>query len=362
MPEFNKEIQKLKLALTSDCVLRCRHCFIDKSLGLTMRFSDAARAVDLFLSSPGRRKRLELYGGEPFLRYELLKEIVAYARRANGRARKKLFITVATSSVPLDEEKLAWLRENGVGLAISFSGGREAHDHDRVFPGGAGSHAVVSKKSALAAGALKGKNLVALYCVNPGHAATVPEDFGKVLKAGFSVVDIECVHGHGWTEESFAAFRAGFEKVLRRIERGIRSGNFVFLETFLDMLVCSGSREKFSCPLYRDLELYPDGSYSLYPFGFVDYRRYIGRIRIGAARSGLRKRFRDCSFPSKACGRCVADYYVIGGLADGHAPYSYRTRRIEAFFKDVLEKASSDERYFAYVKAVHGMVEASYGG
>lgn len=362
MPEFNKEIQKLKLALTSDCVLRCRHCFIDKGLGLTMRFADAARAVDLFLSSPGRRKRLELYGGEPFLRYDLLREIVAYARKANAVARKKLFITVATSAVPLDGEKLAWLKENGVGLAISFSGGREAHDHTRVFPSGAGSYGVVRKKSVLAAGALGGRNLVALYCVHPQKAGSVLEDFRLVTKAGFSVVDVECVHGHGWSEESLASFREGFEKVLRHIDRGILAGNFVFLETFLDMLVCSGSRARFSCPLYRDLELYPDGSYSLYPFGFVDYRRYIDKIRIGGAGRGLKKKFRDCSFPSKACGRCVADYYVIGGLSDGHAPYSYRTRRIEAFFKEVLEKASSDERYFAYVKAVHGMVEAAYGG
>ncbi len=362
MPEFNKEIQKLKLALTSDCALRCRHCFIDKGLGLTMSFGDAARAVDLFLSSPGERKRLELYGGEPFLRYQLLKEIVAYARKANGKARKKLFITVATSAVPLDGEKLAWLRENGVGLAISFSGGREAHDHTRVFPGGAGSYGAVRRKSALAAEALAGKSLVALYCVHPQKAGTVLGDFKKVVKAGFRVVDVECVHGHGWTEESFALFRDGLEKVLRHIERGIRAGDFVFLETFLDMLVCSGSRGKFSCPLYRDLELYPDGSYSLYPFGFVDYRRYIGRIRIGAARRGLRKRFRDCSFPSKACGSCVAGYYVIGGLSDGHAPYAYRTRRVEAFFKELLKKSSSDGRYFAYVKAVYGMVEAAYGG
>lgn len=362
MPDFNKEIQKLKLALTSDCVLNCRHCFIDKGLGLNLRFADAARAVDLFLSSPGERKRLELYGGEPFLRYDLLREIVAYARRANLKARKKLFITVATSAVPLDAGKLRWLKENRVGLAISFSGGREAHDHSRVFPGGAGSHAVVKKKSGLAASALKGGGLVALYCVHPKQAGSVPEDFEKVIRAGFRVVDIECVHGHGWTAAGEAAFRAGLEKVLARIDAGIRRGAFVFLETFQDMLVCAGSRAKFACPLYRDLEMYPDGSYSLYPFGFVDYRGSIGRIRIGRGARGLKKRFTACSFPSEACGSCVRDYYTIGRLGDGHAPYAYRTGRVESFFKGVLEKAASDPRYFKYVKAVHKMTEAAYGG
>ena len=143
-------------------VLRCTHCFIDKTAGLTLGFGDAARAVDLFLGSPGEYKRLELYGGEPFLRYDLLKRIVAYARGANKKAGKRLFITAATSAVPLDEAKLAWLRANGVGLAISFSGGRVTHDHSRVFPGGAGSYAAVSKKCALALRALREKSLVAL--------------------------------------------------------------------------------------------------------------------------------------------------------------------------------------------------------
>lgn len=359
MAEFNKEIQKLKLALTSDCVLRCAHCFIDKSAGLTLRFEDAARAVDLFLGSPGDYKRLELYGGEPFLRYDLLKRIVAYARRANGKAGKRLFITAATSAVPLDEARLAWLCANGVGLAISFSGGRTTHDHTRVFPGGSGSYAAVSKKCALAVRALEGHSLVALLCVHPERAGSVCEDFSKVLAAGFKTVDIECVHGHGWDEKSFRLFRAGFDKVLRRVDASIRSGDFVFLENFLELLVCT-ARGKFACPLYRDLEMYPDGSYSLYPFGFVGGGRDAARVRIGSGKKGLKKKFLACSHPSPACGGCTGDYYVLERLRDGHAPYAYRTGRSELFFKGVLEKAASDRRYFNYMRELRAMREAAY--
>ena len=359
MAEFNKEIQKLKLALTSDCVLRCAHCFIDKSAGLTLRFADAARAVDLFLGSPGDYKRLELYGGEPFLRYDLLKRIVAYARRVNKKAGKRLFITAATSAVPLDEAKLAWLRANGVGLAISFSGGRATHDHTRVFPGGAGSYAVVSKKCALAVRALEGGSLVALLCVHPARAAGVYEDFRKVLAAGFRTVDIECVHGHGWDEKSFRLFKTGFDKVLRRVDAGIRSGDPVFLENFIELLVCT-ARGKFACPVYRDLEMYPDGSYSLYPFGFVDGAADAARVRIGSGAKGLKKKFLACSYPSRACRGCAGDYYVLDRLRDGHAPYTYRTASSELFFKGVLEKTASDRRYLGYVREIRTMREAAY--
>ncbi|HAN04488.1 MAG TPA: hypothetical protein DCW72_10890 [Elusimicrobia bacterium] len=359
MAEFNKEIQKLKLALTSDCVLRCAHCFIDKSAGLTLRFADAARAVDLFLGSPGDYKRLELYGGEPFLRYDLLKRIVAYARRVNKKAGKRLFITAATSAVPLDEAKLAWLRANGVGLAISFSGGRATHDHTRVFPGGAGSYAVVSKKCALAVRALEGSSLVALLCVHPARAAGVYEDFRKVLAAGFRTVDIECVHGHGWDEKSFRLFKTGFDKVLRRVDAGIHSGDPVFLENFIELLVCT-ARGKFACPVYRDLEMYPDGSYSLYPFGFVDGAADAARVRIGSGAKGLKKKFLACSYPSRACRGCAGDYYVLDRLRDGHAPYTYRTASSELFFKGVLEKTASDRRYLGYVREIRTMREAAY--
>jgi uncharacterized protein len=359
MTEFNKEVQKLKLALTSDCSLRCTHCFIDKSAGLTLSFEDAARAVDLFLGSPGDYKRLELYGGEPFLRYDLFKKIVAYARSANRPAAKRLFITAATSAVPLDEAKLAWLRANGVGLAISFSGGRATHDHTRRFSGGGGSYSVVSKKCALAVRALGGQNLVAILCVHPARAASVYEDFKKVLEAGFRTVDIECVHGHGWDEKSLRLFKAGFDKVLRRVDAGIRSGAPVFLENFIELLVCT-ARARFACPVYRDLEMYPDGSYSLYPFGFVDGPADAARVRIGSGAKGLRKKFLTCSYPSRACRGCAAGYYVLERLRDGHAPYAYRTGRSELFFKGVLEKAAADRRYFNFLREIREMRETAY--
>ncbi|HAT71349.1 MAG TPA: hypothetical protein DCS63_00855 [Elusimicrobia bacterium] len=359
MTEFNKEIQKLKLALTSDCVLRCTHCFIDKSAGLTLRFEDAVRAIDLFLGSPGDYKRLELYGGEPFLRFDLLKRIVSFARRANRKARKRLFITVATSGVPLDEAKLAWLRENRVGLAVSFSGGRVTHDFSRVFPDGRGTHAVVGGKSALAVRHLRVGSLVALFCVHPRRAGRVYEDFKEVLAAGFFVVDVECVHGHGWDRESVRLFREGFDKVLRLVDRSIRAGRFVFLENFIEMLVCT-SRDKFGCPFYRDFEMYPDGVYSLYPFGFVNGAADAARVRIGGGVKGLDKRFRSCSYPSPACAGCTRGYYVLERLRDGHAPYAYRNGRAEIFFKGVLEKVADDRRYSAYVREIRAMRESAY--
>ena len=130
------EIQKLKIALTSDCCLACAHCGVDKARGETVAFAAAAAGIRRLLASPGARKRLELYGGEPFLKFPLFRRIVLFARAEAARRRKELSVSAASNGVIVNKAHLAFLRRQNVSLSVSFSGRAATHDHTRVFPGG----------------------------------------------------------------------------------------------------------------------------------------------------------------------------------------------------------------------------------
>ncbi|HNW44245.1 MAG TPA: hypothetical protein PKI19_07050 [Elusimicrobiales bacterium] len=363
-----KEIQKLKIALTTDCVLACRHCRVDKAAGLTVSFRDAARAVDLLIRSPGDSKRLELYGGEPFLKFALLKKITLYARRRAGAAGKPLSVSVASNGLVLDAERLGFLRKNRVNLSISVSGSAENHDSCRVYPGGRGSYGDLQKKLKLVFSGLDARDVVALECVAPAGAAGLAGDLRRLAAGGFSVINIECVHGRPWSRASLAALDRSLRAFSGWLLKSVRAGRYVAPEPFLEFFRTKGAGPVLDCPLYRDLELYPDGTLSFYPFAFIDYPAVKRSVAVGSAARGLNRRYAGCYPGCGLCGGCVREYYVIGGLSSGARAYTLRTGALKKVFLEVMRRAGTEKifkdyaRWLAelksreYIKSRHGAV------
>lgn len=355
-----KEIQKLKIALTTDCVLACRHCRIDKGAGLTIGFAAAARGVDLLLSSPGGLKRLELYGGEPFLKFELLKRVAEYARRGAARAGKKLSVSVASNGLVLDKERLAFIRDNRVNLSISVSGSRGNHDRTRVYPGGRGSFGDLAKKLAVVLSALDREEVVALECVAPAGAATLGADLKQLARTGFRVMNVECVHGCNWSPSALAALERSLNSFSAWLFSEIKRGGYIAPEPFLEFLRVRGSGRGPDCPLYRDLELYPDGTLSFYPFAFIDYPERKKTVAIGSASRGLRARYGSCVPGGKACAGCVSDYYVVEGLSSGAAAYRLRTAVLKKMFLEIMRRSRTEKAFNGYARWLSGLARKTY--
>lgn len=122
----------LVLALTERCNLRCVYCYAAASAtGADMDPDIAALALDRLGPPPGRRQTVEFSGGEPLLRFELLKELVL--TRASAQRR----FALQTNGVALTEDKLAFLVDNGVGLGVSLDGPPETNRQTRGDAGGA---------------------------------------------------------------------------------------------------------------------------------------------------------------------------------------------------------------------------------
>ncbi len=361
MIKFNKQIQKLKIAVTSDCVLNCAHCNIDKSLNHTIAIEKAEKAARLLMASPGREKRLEIYGGEPFLKFELVKKIVELAGDLQKEYSKKLSISIATNALLLDQEKLEFLKANHINISISISGSQKSHDLNRKFPNGKGSYKKLKKKLKEVFNALDAKDIVALICVDPKNSGVLYSDFLKVASLGFKVINIECVHGFEWSESDFLNLKSNLLKIKKHILAEIEKNNFIYLEPFLEFLHSKGEKDGADCPFSKDLELYPDGSYSFYPYSFISYKKDIAAISIGKAKEGFKKRYKDCRLKSRQCIDCVKNYYFLQGLSSGSFAYSLRTEVLKAVFFDILKLAKTDSRFKLYIKKNLALLENVYG-
>lgn len=358
--KFNKEILKFKIAVTSGCCLRCTHCFIDKDRAETIPLKDALKAVDFFLRSPGKSKTLELYGGEPLMEFALVKKIITAARAQARGLGKDLAVSVASNGVLAGPEQLAWLAARGVRFAVSFSGSGKSHDLSRKYVSGKGTHAAVAGKIPLFISAL-GENLHVILCVHPRRAAAVYADFTELVGRGFKNIGIECVHGVAWRPADYSAFEAGLKKIARFTLDSVRTGEPVVLEPFLEFFREKAYPHAF-CPFLRDLELYPDGTLSFYPYPFLKSAAQRAAAAVGSAGAGLIPRYKDCvpAAGSALCAGCARGYYRLPGLAGGSRAHALRTRICLGAVKEIIKRASSEPDMKKYLKRLITLFKKGY--
>jgi uncharacterized protein len=129
----NKKLN-LQLIITEQCNLRCKYCFeIDKK-PRSMPVELAREIIDRVISTHAYKEyQIDLVGGEPFLNFKDVKEIVEYGKNYPIPDDKKIYFYIGTNLTLLDEEIKKWLAENKgrVVLGTSLDGTRTSHDHYR---------------------------------------------------------------------------------------------------------------------------------------------------------------------------------------------------------------------------------------
>ena len=358
--KFNKEILKFKIAVTSGCCLRCTHCFIDKSRTETIPAPSALRAVETFLRSPGKTKTLEIYGGEPLMEFELVKTIITAARALAKRLGKTLAVSVASNGVLAGAEQLDWLAARGVRFAVSFSGSGRSHDLSRKFISGKGSHAAVEKKIPLFLSKL-GEGLHVILCVHPRRAAAAYQDFLRLAADGFRNIGIECVHGFPWRAADYKAFEAGMKKIAAYTLAHAGDKSPVVLEPLLEFLREKEFKNTF-CPFLRDLELFPDGTLSFYPYPFLRTAAERRAAAIGTADGGVAKKYAACApaAGSRRCLACARSYYRLPGLADGSRAHALRTEVCRAAAAELVRRSAAEPAMKAYLKRLIKLFKKGY--
>ncbi|MCP4571373.1 MAG: radical SAM protein [bacterium] len=139
----------LTLSVTEQCNLRCRYCPYTTDLSgdrphrdLHMSLETVRAALGL-LDRPGpddTPATVSFYGGEPLLRFDLIRQAVAEIR-ALGDPQPRLVID--TNGVLIDDAVADFVVVEGIELQISLDGPPDIHDRYRVDAAGRASHAAV---------------------------------------------------------------------------------------------------------------------------------------------------------------------------------------------------------------------------
>jgi len=333
-------IKALCLHIAHSCNLTCSYCFASqgecRGERALMSFEVGKQALDFLIANSGKRHNLEVdfFGGEPLMNFEVVKQLVAYARSIEGGAGKHFRFTLTTNGMLIDDDVIDFCNREMDNVVLSLDGRKEVHDRFRVDRGGRGSYdRIVPKFQKLVkARGDKGYYMRGTFThYNPDFT----KDVFHMADLGFTELSMEPVvcapdSPSALTAEDIETVKGEYETLAFDMLRREKEGKpITFYHYMLDLKEgpCIYKRVSGCGSGTEYMAVTPWGD--LYPcHQFVGDERYcLGNVFDGVKNDGLREEFRACNAYSRPdCRDCWAKLFCSGGCAANslHATGSIR--------------------------------------
>lgn len=345
----------MKLAITTDCILRCKYCFVKKNHRY-MDLKTAKQTIDLLISSPGKNKILRIYGGEPLLNFKFIKKIAPYAFNQAKTRNKKLIVTLCTNAFLLTDDHVHFFKNHDFRLAISIDGDEKTHNRFRISGNPSGTYRRIERNLDLVFKNFDKKKLAAGLSVTPSTAHRLFENFKHVLNIGFDTVNIEPIYGfQQWHPKAQKEFFINMLKITKLIFDEIKKRNFIFLTTINRESkhgILTRTREG-ACLFFKSFEVYPDGEmgFSSFLLNSKNKQRYV----VGNINSGIPEKYLSCTFSrkKKICRNCIKEYFSGNDNSKGENAVKIRDT-VSLWAAALLKKKVKENKTFAeYLEQAH---------
>lgn len=333
-------VKALCLHVAHTCNLSCPYCFASQGKyhgqQALMRFDVGKRALDFLMENSGDRVNLEVdfFGGEPLMNWEVVKELVAYARGQEGPRGKKFRFTLTTNGMLIDDDVIDFANREMHNVVLSLDGRKEVHDRLRVDWAGRGSYDRIVPKFQKLVERRGGKG----YYMRGTFTHANPDFTKDVLHMadlGFDQLSMEPVvcapdDPAALTAEDLPIVLEQYELLAKEMLRREQEGRgFTFYHYMLDLAhgPCIYKRISGCGSGTEYMAVTPWGD--LYPcHQFVGEDAYkLGDIWQGVTNTAVRDEFKSCNaYARPECADCWARLYCSGGCAANayHASGSIR--------------------------------------
>jgi His-Xaa-Ser system radical SAM maturase HxsB len=210
--------------VTLRCEHSCPYCQVSRRSVDRERFDmseeTAKRALTVALSAPAPTIKIEFQGGEPLLNFPLIKQIVKWARR-DVPAGKTLEFVIATNLALLNDEVLAFCRDDSVLLSTSLDGPSDLHNKNRPRPG-KNSHELAVAGIRRAQAVLGPDRIGALMTTTQASLGRVEDIIDEYLRLDLDGIFLRPLSPYGFAikTKQFDKYRG--QEWLKFYERGLR--------------------------------------------------------------------------------------------------------------------------------------------
>ena len=322
-------VKALCLHIAHTCNLNCSYCFASQGKyngeRAIMSFEVGKRALDFLVENSGTRRNLEVdfFGGEPLMNFEVVKQLVEYARSIEKEKNKNFRFTLTTNGMRVDDEVIEFSNREMSNVVLSLDGRKEVHDKFRVDYAGKGSWEKIVPKFQKFVKERKGQGYY-MRGTFTHHNPDFLEDIKTMLDLGFTELSMEpvvCPAGDPseLTQEDLPVVLKQYEDLANlMIERREQGKPFTFYHYMIDLKggPCIYKRISGCGSGTEYMAVTPWGD--LYPcHQFVGDEKYkLGDIWQGVKNKSIQDEFMACNvYAREDCKDCWAKLYCSGGCA-----------------------------------------------
>ncbi|MEE1065083.1 MAG: thioether cross-link-forming SCIFF peptide maturase [Acutalibacteraceae bacterium] len=322
-------IKALCIHIAHTCNLNCSYCFASQGKyhgdRAMMSLEVGKRALDFLVENSGSRRNLEVdfFGGEPLMNFDVVKQMVEYARSIEKEHNKNFRFTLTTNGMLIDDDVIDFANREMSNVVLSLDGRKEIHDRYRVDYTGKGSWETIVPKFQKLVEARGGKN----YYMRGTFTHANPDflnDIKQMLDLGFTELSMEPVvcaddDPSALTQEDLPIVLEQYEKLAELMRKRDKEGKpFTFYHYMIDLTggPCIYKRISGCGSGTEYMAVTPWGD--LYPcHQFVGEEKFkLGDIWQGVTNHETVDEFASCNvYARPECKDCWAKLYCSGGCA-----------------------------------------------
>ena len=325
----SKVVKALCLHVAHTCNLNCSYCFASQGKyqgeRALMSFEVGKQAFDFLIKNSGTRRNLEVdfFGGEPLMNWDVVKQLVAYARSIEKQYNKNFRFTFTTNGVLIDDEVIDFLNKEMHNVVLSLDGRKEVNDHFRKNYAGKGSYDTIVPNFQRLVEKRGGKDYYVRGTFTHNNV-DFTNDLFHMADLGFTELSMEPVvcppdDPYALTKEDLPKLFEQYEILAKEMIRRKKEGRgFTFYHYMLDL--------KNGPCIYKRITGCGSGTeyMAVTPWGelfpchqFVGDPKYsLGNIWDGVTNTAVQDEFLSCNaYARPECKDCWAKLYCSGGCA-----------------------------------------------
>lgn len=323
-------VKAMCLHIAHDCNLRCKYCFADSGEYMghreLMSVEVGKAAIDYLIRYSRGRHNLEVdfFGGEPLMNFDVVKEVVNYARSLEKEHDKLFRFTITTNGILLNDDKIDFINREMSNVVLSIDGRKEVNDPMRPRVDGRGSYDSIIPKFQRLVEKRRDSQFDQYYV--RGTFTKFNKDFANDVlhlnSLGFDQISVEPVVAdpsapYALTEEDLPDVFAEYERLADIMVK--RAGtkedfNFFHFMIDLDQGPCAIKRLR-GCGCGNEyVAVTPSGDvYPCHQFvGHTDWK--MGDVFSQSLDFERKKQFASATvYGKEECKNCWAKFYCSGG-------------------------------------------------
>jgi uncharacterized protein len=320
-------VKALCLHVSHDCNLRCKYCFASTGSfqgdRLLMSGEVGKKAIDFVIKNSGKRRNIEIdfFGGEPLMNFDVVKEIVEYAKKEGAKAGKTFRFTITTNGLLLNEDIKNYINSNMSNVVLSLDGTKEVNDDMRIRINGRGCYDDIVPKF-LDIAQSRGQDNYYVRGTFTRKNLNFAKDVLHLADLGFKQTSVEPVvapdsEEYALKKEDLPILYSEYEKLaVEYLKRKKEQKGFNFFHFMIDLSQgpCVVKRLSGCGSGHEYLAVTPEGD--IYPcHQFVGHQNFkMGNVFTDEFNTDIKQLFQKSNvYTKEKCKECWAKFYCSGG-------------------------------------------------